>query len=272
MIVQISRDVTTNCSFYSQDTAFPNFQDCSFEQMERDIPYASTLVDMSGYNGFPLSTTCHIPTSNSHSPCSNCQANGHVLIYRETCHNDFNFRMAPADSADHGRPRLQDDTINPWDQSISFNMPLDNEICFLPPASSLLPQQFTSSTSLLSPTCPTAWQFANFVPVQQPSTQGSALSCKRKRYISNDVNEDLMLRDREQRVSKRARIPPSSVNIVSFKGGKKFRVTRERRTDSEKENIQELALLGGSCTRCEHAKKRVRFLTSHNVMHMADKS
>jgi hypothetical protein len=89
--------------------------------------------------------------------------------------------------------------------------------------------------------------------------KGNVSSSKRKLHISENVNHELLLRDWEQRVSKRARIPQSRVKILSVEGGENYRTVRGCRTKSEKEDMRELALLGGSCTRCEHAKKGVCF-------------
>lgn len=270
-IIQASANMITDNSFYSQDSIFPAHKDCLFEDVYRNFPGPSAVVDMPAYDRFPLGTTCYTSALSFLPGSNHFYTKDHGSVSQETYDGDSDLCMTHAARADYGWSRLQDHTPDSWSQSIGLNLPPDTEPCFPSPLSPLLTQP-TNSASSSSPTQPMAWQIANSAPIPQPLAQGNALSSKRKRNVPNDIDQELMLRGWEQRVSKRANIPRSSVNIVSFEGEEKFRVVRERRTKSEKESMRELALLGGSCTRCEHAKKRVRFPVSQNVAKMADES
>jgi len=246
--------------FYSRATTIQTPQDCLYENMNNDTSHTSTRVDMPGYDGFPLGTTCYTPTSYFHPPFSTRQPSNPDFIRQAACSRESYLRMPLAGSADHGRPRLRDGITDSGPHSISFNRPLDTELYSSPSSSGLLFKQSMPSTPSLSASGPAASQLASSASVQQPSHQGRTPSSKRKRKISDSVHENLMLRDREQRVSKRARVPASSVRILSFEDEADLCIVRESRTNSEKESMQELALIGGSCTRCAHAKKKVRFL------------
>jgi len=226
---------------------------------------------MPGYDGFPLGTTWHT-SALSFPPGSNIfHTNDHGFVTQETYNGDSDLSMALAGGAAHVRTSLQNNTTDSWRQFSGFNSSPDTELYLLSPPGTLLTQPTTSS-SPSSSTQPIVWQIANPAPVQQPLAQSNAPSAKRKRGVPNNVDRELRLHGWEQRVSKRAKIPPSSVNIISLKGEESFHGVRKRRTKSEKESMQELALLGGSCTRCEHAKKKVRFVDSHKLANVADQS
>ena len=258
-------------NYYSQATAFPIRQDCLFENVYRDFSGPNTVVDMPDYDGFPLGTTWYT-SALSFPPGSNIfHTNDHGFVSQETQNGDSDLSTILAGGADHGRTRLQNDTTDSWRQFSGFDPSPDMEL-YLPSPPGTLLMQPTTSASPSSSTQPLVWQIANPAPVQQPLAQRNASSAKRKRKSPKDVDRELMLRGWEQRVSKQAKIPPSSVNIVSFEGQEKFRVVRERRTSSEKENMREIALLGGSCTRCEHARKKVHFVDSHKLANVADQS
>ena len=261
----------TDDSLYSQANIFPTHQDCLFEDVYRNFSGPGAIVDMDGYNGFPLGTTCNTSALSFLPDLNPLHAHDYGFVRQETYNGDSDLCMNNAGSADYGWPRLQDHIPDSWNQSIGFNLQPDTESCF-PSSSNPLLTQPTTYTLSSSPTQPLAWQIANSAPVSQLLVQGNASSSKRKRNVPNDIDRELMIRGWEQRVSKRAKIPPSSVNIVSFEGEETLRVVRQRRTETEKESMQELARLGGSCMRCEHAKKRVRYSISHSFADMADET
>jgi len=214
---------------------------------------------MPSYDGSPLGTTYHASTL-SFPPDSNFfHTNNHGCITREVYNGDSDLSMTLASGADYERTILQNDSTDATRQFIGFNLSPDTKLYLPSPPGTLLTQP-TNSASSSSSTQPVVWRITNSAPVQQPLAQRNAPSAKRKRDVHNNVDRELMLRGWEQRVSKQAKIPPSSVNIVSFEGEETLRIVRQRRTDSEKESMQALTLLGGSCSRCEHAKKKVRYL------------
>jgi len=214
---------------------------------------------MPGHDRFPLGTTCYT-SALSFPPDSNfSHTKYHGSFGQEAYNGDSDLSMTLAGSADYGQTRLRTDTTDSWCQIFGFNPSPDTELYSPSPPGNLLTQP-TTSASPSSSTQPMVWGNTSSAPVQQPLAQRNAPSAKRKRDVHNNVDRELKLRGWEQRVSKQAKIPPSSVNIVSFEGEETLRIVRQRRTESEKESMQALALLGGSCTRCEHAKKKVRCL------------
>ena len=261
----------TDNSLYAQATNLPFHQDYLFENVHFNFTGPSTVVDMPDYDPFPLGTTCYTSALSFPPESDFFHTKDHDSVIQQAYNGDSDFSMALAGSAHYGRTRLQNDTLDSRHQLVGFNLPPDTELHLpSPPGTSLT--QPTTSASLSSSTQPMVWQIANSALVQQPLAQRNASSAKRKQSVPNDVDRELMLRGWEQRVSKRAKIPLSSVNIVPLEGKKTFRVVRERRTKSEKESMQELALLGGSCMRCEHAKKRVRLSIFHSLADMADET
>jgi len=258
----------TDNSLYAQATNLPFHQNYLFENVHFNFTGPSTVVDMPDYDPFPLGTTCYTSALSFSPEFDFFHTNDYGSVIQQAYNGDSEFSMALAGSAHYGRTRLQNDTLNSRYQLVGFNLPPDTKLYLPSPPGTLLTQP-TTSASPSSSTQPMVWRITNSAPVQQPLAQRNALSAKRKRDVHNDVDRELMLRGWEQRVSKQAKIPQSSVNIVSFEGEDEFRATREPRTESEKKNIQDLTLLGGSCSRCEYAKKRVRLLISHIIAKVA---
>jgi hypothetical protein len=256
-------------SFYPQATAFSIAQDSLPLDMDCDHSHASTLVDESGYDGIPLGAMYHTSASSLQIDSNTFQINGYGPIVQISCDSDSAFPMTFPYSPDYVLPRLRDNTVDSWSQPINSNLPLDAEFC-APSLSSHSPTQLVIPAPASSLLQPTAWKVANSTRVQQPLAKGSVSSSKRKLHIFEGVDQEHLLRGWEQRVSKRARIPQSRVKILSVESAENYRTVRGCRTKSEKEDMRELALLGGSCTRCEHAKKGVCFPVPRNIATVAE--
>lgn len=214
--------------------------------MHYDIPYVDTLVEDHGCEDLSLDTSYHtLPTSSDSEP--------HTLKINGSSDS---YVTAPAGSTDCGWVRPRRRATDPLNQPMDLE-PLHNSSPCISYGSIRAPA-FVTSTWLVPATQSTACSVASSAPTQAQPIREKSAKAKRKRHILDVDNLDRSLWEAEKRVSKRARIPQSSVNILSFRGRDDPRKGRGRREDSVKQEMQGLALAGGSCTHCVHIKKKVR--------------
>ncbi|KAH6882698.1 hypothetical protein BKA58DRAFT_373756 [Alternaria rosae] len=100
------------------------------------------------------------------------------------------------------------------------------------------------------------WSTAHSAPTQALPIREKPITSKRKLHILDGENHDHSLGEVEKRISKRAKVPQSSINILSFRGRDNPTKGRGHRSESAKQDVQGLALAGRSCTHCVHIKKK----------------
>jgi hypothetical protein len=237
---------------YSHSTSFPTIFDHTLPlAMDFDTPPPTTLVNEPEYNSplletfyQPFATTlrCDLMTPNISLPDFAAQMVWNSNLYSE---------LAPVGSTKLECPKLQ---------VVMADTPKETANCDTYaqaiPSHSLAEPIIPASSAMATQS--TMWPTAQPTHRQTPLAQASTVPSKRRRHILDEEDQDHLLRNVQQRVSKRAGVPQSSVNILKFHGEGNRPTSRSRRTKSQKQDMQDLALTGGSCTRCTHLKKKVR--------------
>jgi len=257
MFLQISMESTTDFGLYSQTMISLISQDPLPLDMDYDIPYAGTLVDHRGCDDPSLDTSYHTLSTSNGSNAYSSQINfGDPLVQGISSDSSDSYVTTPVGSTDYERPSLQhratSSLLQPRDLEPSYNM--DPCVSY---GSIRTPAPITSAW--LAPAAQsTAWSIAHPAPTQALPTPEKPIASKRKRHTLEGDRNDRSLRDVEKRVSKRARVPQSSINILSFRDRHGPPKGRGHRSESAKQDMQGLALVGGSCTHCVYIKKKVR--------------
>jgi len=255
--LQISMKSTTDFGLYSQTMTSLISQNSLPLDMDYDVPYAGTLVDHHDCNDPSLDTPYYTLSKSSGSNIYASQINfGNPLVQGISSDNSDSYVTTPVGSTDYERPSLQyratDSPLQPMDLDPSQDM----SPC-VSYGSIRAPAPITSAW--LAPAAQsTACSIAHSAPTQALPVREKPIRAKRKRHISDVEHHDRSLWEAEKHISKRARIPQSSVNILSFRGRDDPPKGRGRREESAKQDMQGLALAGGSCTHCVHIKKKVR--------------
>jgi len=247
----------TNFGLYPQTITSSVPQDSFPLDMDYDITYAGTLVGYHGCDDSSLDTPYHtlstISDSNTYAPQINF---GDPLVQRISSDSLDSYMTTTVGSTDFERPSLQhratDSPLQVMDLEASHNMSPCVSYGSIHASAPITPAWLAPATQS------TAWPIAHSAPTQALPTPEEPTVFKRKRYILDGDRNDRPLRDVEKRISKRARVPQSSVNILSIQGRDDPPKGRGRRNESAKEDMEGLALAGGSCSHCVHIKKKVR--------------
>ena len=248
---------TNDFGLYSQTSTSLIPQDSLPLDMDYDIPYACTLVDLHGCHDPSFDTPYYTLSTSSGSNTYASQINfGDPLVQGISSDSSDSYVMTPVGSTDYERPGLQHRATGSPPQPIDLDPPYNMNSC-VSYGSIHAPAPITSSWSAPAAQS-TAWTIAHSAPTQALPTPEKPTVSTRKRHLLDGDRNDRSLRDVEQRISKRARVPESSVNILSFRARDDPPKGRGHRSESAKQDMQGLAPVGGSCTHCVYIKKKVR--------------